>query len=191
MEEKDLYLPRDRGNEEGWQAIMKLQEEQTKRQEEQAAILAMLVTQLHLLNAKLSTDKDVAELKNPDASPCIGLQTAESAYNMSDDESLVLDESAATHHSVAPLDGGLRRSARLQQLLRPKPDNEISAPHISSFSRTEVRTLSRYDLPCKPFPQHHDRPLEAGTVATPGTTSGVYGNEYFGKKKMIEELEKG
>jgi len=174
-------LPSDRGNEECWQAIM-------KRQEEQAAILDMLVTQLHLLNAKLTTDNDVAEPKNPDASPCIGLQTAESAYNMSDVDSLVCDESAATHHSVAPLGGGLRRSARLQQLVRPKSDKELSAPHISSFSRTEVRTLSKYDLPCKPSPQHHDRPLEAGTVATPGTRSGVYGKEYFGKKKLIEEI---
>src|SRR5688572_32897679 len=98
-----------------------------------------------------------------DASPCIGLQTAETAGNMSDVDSLVCDESDATRHSVAPLDGGLRRSARLQQLLRPKPDNEISASHISSFSRIPVRISSQDNLPYNKLQQHHDRPLEGGT----------------------------
>ena len=50
----------------------------------------MLVTKLHLLDTKRSTAYDVAEPKNPDASPCIGLQTAETAGNMSDVDSLVL-----------------------------------------------------------------------------------------------------
>ena len=92
------------------------------------------MTKLHLLDTRGHTDYDVAEHKNPDASPCIGLQTAETAGNMSDVDSLVCDESDATRQSVAPLDGGLRRSARLQQLLVPKPDKEIEAPRTSCFA---------------------------------------------------------
>ena len=159
MEEEDLYLPSDRVNDECWQTLM-------KRQDEQAATLALMMTQLRLIAAKLSTAKDVAEPRNPDASPCIGLQTAETADNMSDVDSLVCNESAATHHSVAPLDGGLRRSARLQQLLVLKPDKEIEAPRPSSYARSQVRILSQNNLPDYQSPQHHDRPLEGGTVAT-------------------------
>ena len=48
-----------------------------QRQEEQAAMLETLANQLHLLCANLNSDKGVVVLKDPDATPCIGLQTAE------------------------------------------------------------------------------------------------------------------
>ena len=159
MAQDESSLPSGRVSDELWQSLV-------RRQEEQTAILKLIMTKLHLLDTRGHTDYDVAEDKNPDASPCIGLQTAETAGNMSDVDSLVCDESAATHHSVAPLDGGLRRSARLQQLLVPKPDKEIEAPRTSSFARSQVRILSQNNLPDYQFPQHHDRPLEGGTVAT-------------------------
>ena len=131
MTQDEFSLPSSRVSDELWQSLV-------RRQEEQAAILDFIVTKLHLLDTRGHPDYDVAEDKNPDASPCIGLQTAESAYNMSDVEPLVFYESAATHHSIAPLDGGLRRSAQLQQLLVPKLDKEIEAPRTSSFARTQV-----------------------------------------------------
>ena len=68
MEEKDLNWPTVLANDDCLQLIL-------QRQEEQAAMLEMLANKLHLLGANLNTDKGVVVLKDPDATPCIGLKT--------------------------------------------------------------------------------------------------------------------
>ena len=159
MADNHLHWPNDRDSYDCWQAVL-------HQQQEQAAILELIMNKLHLLDAKPSTTKDVAERKNPDASPCIDLQTAEAAGNMWKKNPLVVDESDATHHSVAPLEGGVRRSARLQHLLASKQDNDKAAACAISFNEDPVRIFDRDNLPVHPFLQHPDRPLEGGTVVT-------------------------
>jgi len=137
-----------------------------QRQEEQAAIIEMLVDKMHLSTANLNTDKGVVVRKDPDATPCIGLQTAEAAGYMCKQDSLVMKDSVATRHSVAPLEGTLRRSARLQHLLASSQEMASEDRHAHSTDKDGVRILDGVTLPYHPKPQHPDRPLEGGTVAT-------------------------
>ena len=121
---------------------------------------------MHLSSANLNTDKGVVVSKNPDANPCIGLQTAEAAGLMCEQDTLVRRERVATRHSVAPPEGTLRRSARLQQLLIPSKEKASETIHAFSLAEDGVRILEGVTLPYYPKPQHPDRPLEGGEVVT-------------------------
>ena len=137
-----------------------------QRQAKQEVMMEMLANKLHLLGANSKTDKGVVVLENPDANPCIGLQTAEAADYMCKQDPLVMKDSVATRHSVAPLEGTLRRSARLQHLLASSQEMASEYENALSTDKDGVRILDRVTLPYYPKPQHPDRPQEGGKVVT-------------------------